>query len=146
MIIETFSLTKFIAGIYRESKNSINDQLATLDIRATESDLLLVVYDYPDQTQKMLAANLRLDPSLLARTVRHLESRQLVTRSHDQNDQRQIHIRLTPAGEKIALSIKQTLKDWWHDFFVAHPEVDETTFTEQLQLVYSGLTTHGERD
>lgn len=92
----------------------------------------------------MLAANLRLDPSLLARTVKHLEKQQLVTRSHDQNDQRQIRIRLTPAGEKIALTIKQTLKDWWHDFFVVHPEVDETIFTEQLQRVYAGMTAHSE--
>ena len=88
MIIEYFSLTKYIAGIYRESKNSINTQLKALDIRATESDLLLVVYDHPAQTQKELAANLILDPSLLARTVRQLEQRQLVTRFRDPADQR----------------------------------------------------------
>ena len=139
VIIEYFSLTKYIAGIYRESKNSINAQLKSLDIRATESDLLLVVYDHPSQTQKELAANLMLDPSLLARTVRQLEQRQLVTRFRDPTDQRSLRISLTPAGEQIATANKKTLIDWWHNFFTTHPEVNEQVFTTQLQQVYLGL-------
>ncbi|MGJ3872002.1 MarR family winged helix-turn-helix transcriptional regulator [Lactiplantibacillus plantarum] len=139
LTIEYFSLTKYIAGIYRESKNSINTQLQVLNIRATESDLLLVVYDHPAQTQKDLAASLMLDPSLLARTVRQLEQRQLVIRFRDPADQRSLRISLTPAGEQIAIAIKKTLIDWWHDFFAAHPEVNEQVFTNQLQQVYLAL-------
>ena len=80
-----------------------------------------------------------LDPSLLARTVRQLEQRQLVIRFRDPADQRSLRISLTPAGEQIVIAIKKTLIDWWYDFFAAHPEVNEQVFTNQLQQVYLAL-------
>jgi len=138
-IIEYFSLTKYIAGIYRESKNSINDQLKAVNIRATESDLVLFVYDHPGLPQKAIAESLMLDPSLLARTLHQLEERDLIVRFKDAHDQRSFRISLSPTGQQIATELKKTLKAWWHAFFADHPEIDEVGFTEQLQLVYQGL-------
>ncbi|WP_179394784.1 hypothetical protein [Lacticaseibacillus absianus] len=59
-------LNKTLAGIYRLTKGAINQQLAHLDIRATQSDLRLYSGEYPDQLQKTIATANCVDPSLLA--------------------------------------------------------------------------------
>ena len=137
---EQYQLSKYLAATYRLSKNDFNQQLAGLDVRATESDLLLFILDHPERSQREIALEMVIDPSLLARDLRDLAQRQLVTRISDAKDKRIKRITLTAAGVTLARQLQNVMDTWWTGFFNAHPEVDQTSFTTQLKLVYQSLT------
>lgn len=137
--VPLYSLSKFIAGIYRQSKTEFNQQIAGLDVRATQSDLLLFIYDNPNLVQREIAAQMVIDPSLLARDLRKLSQQKLVTRTSDTTDKRVNRINLTPAGIRAAERVKHTMISWWDSFFAQHPEIDQPVFTDQLQKVYEAL-------
>lgn len=137
---EQYQLSKYLAATYRLSKNDFNQQLAGLDVRATESDLLLFILDHPERSQREIALEMVIDPSLLARDLRDLAQRQLVTRISDVKDKRIKRITLTAAGVTLARQLQAVMDEWWTKFFTAHPEIDQTSFTTQLKLVYQALT------
>ena len=91
-------LTRHLSGIYRLTKGTINQQIAHLNVRATQSDLLLYANEYPHQTQKMIARANCVDPSLLARDLQLLEQRGWLVRTPDADDKRARRVTLTPAG------------------------------------------------
>ncbi|WP_048000770.1 MarR family winged helix-turn-helix transcriptional regulator [Lactiplantibacillus herbarum] len=130
---------KYIAGIYRQSKNEFNQQVAELDIRATEGDILLFVNDHPNVSQQRIAQEMVLDPSLVARDLRDLVARQLVTRQRDPKDGRAHLIALTPTGQQQAGEIRQVMATWWERLFEATPEADAQTTGTQLAAIYETL-------
>lgn len=130
---------KYIASIYRQSKNEFNQQVTNLDIRATEGDLLLFVDDHPQVLQKEIAQDMTLDPSLVARDLRDLVAKHLVERHPDPRDGRAHLITLTATGHEQATAIRQVMHDWWHDLFAATPEADTEIFGAQLTALYQTL-------
>lgn len=134
-----YFLNKYIASLYRRSKSAVNAHIADLDIRATIGDLMLFVYDNPGQSQKEIAQNMIIDPSLLARDLQQLENRGLLVRQVDANDRRVRRIRLTPAGKTKAVQLQKAMTAWWAHFFDTHPEIDAAAFSQALHQVYETL-------
>ncbi|VDG30405.1 MarR family winged helix-turn-helix transcriptional regulator [Lactiplantibacillus mudanjiangensis] len=130
---------KYIASIYRQSKNEFNQQVAALDIRATEGDLLLFISDHPNISQRQIAQQMVLDPSLVARDLRDLVTRQLVTRTADPHDGRAHLIALTVLGQQQANEIRQVMANWWAALFAATPKADAQTTSDQLAAIYETL-------
>ncbi|MFC6181521.1 MarR family winged helix-turn-helix transcriptional regulator [Lactiplantibacillus daowaiensis] len=138
---QPYLFNKYIASIYRQSKNEFNQQVARLDIRATEGDLLLFISDHPQVSQRAIAQEMVLDPSLVARDLRDLRTKQLVTRTPDPNDGRAQLIALTSLGQQQAIEIRQVMATWWQKLFAATPDADAAVLNTQLAAVYATLQT-----
>ncbi|AVK60951.1 transcriptional regulator [Lactobacillus sp. CBA3605] len=137
--METYNLSKLIAGIYRRSKNEFNQQISSLDMRATISDVILFINDHHGLSQKEIATAMGLDSSLLARNLKTLEQQALVSRHPNPNDHRAHQISLTTTGQTLADELRTAMTTWWTNLFNQHPEIDAATFASQLGLVFDSL-------
>lgn len=133
--MELFEFSKYIAAVYRQSKNDAKEELKELDLGSTQSDLMMFIFDHPGLTQKQLAAHMTLDASLLAKDIKVLMVKGLVERQVNPRDGRAWVISVTPAGEAMAQKLQQTLSRWWGDLFQQNPEIDSHLFGQQLKLV-----------
>lgn len=132
-------LSKYFSAIYRKSKREFNVFFEDdHNIKATQGDILMFIYEHPMLLQKEIAGQMAIDTSLMVKNLKSLESQQLVIRTKDQ-DLRANRVRLTPAGEKIAVEISRNMEQWWQSFFADIPEVDMEKFTHYLYLTYEKM-------
>jgi DNA-binding MarR family transcriptional regulator len=139
MTMSYYLLSKYIASIYRYSKNQFNRQLEQSKLGATQIDVLLFIQEHPDDSQAQIANDMFLDASLLSRDIRYLVKMGYVQRQRTSWDLRQHTINLTPSGQKIAIAVKRVMAAWWEDFFVAHSAIDPEQFETQLATAYQSL-------
>ncbi|QMU08880.1 MarR family winged helix-turn-helix transcriptional regulator [Levilactobacillus suantsaii] len=136
--------SQYIAGIYRRSKNETNRQLTALNIRATQSDLMMFIAEHPGRQQQQIAREMSVDASLLARDLTVLTQKGWVTRTPSTTDGRAKEITLTATGQRVATQLTTTMTAWWQQLMqaagVAAPELDR-----QLATVYRTLIAR-ERD
>lgn len=137
--MELFEFSRFIAAIYRQSKHDFKREIAELDVQATQSDLLMFIYDHPALTQQQIAQAMVVDPSLLARDLRVLVAKGWVQRAAHSQDRRAKVITLTTAGQQLARRLKEIMTKWWSELFVQHPEINSQVFGHQLELVRQAL-------
>jgi DNA-binding MarR family transcriptional regulator len=104
-----YLLSKYIAGVYRYSKNKVNKQLAGSKLQATQIDVLLFIQEHPDYQQSQIARNMFLDASLLSRDLRELMKLGYIEREKGRWDLRKHQIRVTTAGEKVAMALKRVM-------------------------------------
>jgi DNA-binding MarR family transcriptional regulator len=76
--------------------------LDRLDVTYPQYLVLLVLWGEDDQTVSNIGQRLYLESSTLTPLLKRLESRGLLQRSRDPSDERQVRVRLTPAGRKLA--------------------------------------------
>lgn len=137
--MQTSPLTKYLSGVYRLSKGALNQQIAKLNVRATQSYLLLFVSDHPGLTQAKIAKANSVDPSLLAKDLHILEQHGWVNREANPADKRSRLVQLTAAGAQTAAELKNLNAQWWQQFAQAHPEIDLVQLRQQLETVYNAL-------
>jgi DNA-binding MarR family transcriptional regulator len=139
-------LSKYLSGIYRITKGSINQKISGFNIRATQSDILIFINEHPGLTQKEIARANCVDPSLLARDLTLLESFGWVIRKADAKDQRKKSVTLTPSGKQLAEKLKAISQQWWQSFKASHPEVDVETFSNLSAQIYNIISSKEEHD
>lgn len=135
-----YYLSKFIAGIYRRSKNEFNKEIIDLNVRATESDLLLFIAENPNLMQQEIAIKMVIDPSLLAKDLRGLQQKGMVTRNVDVEDRRVKRITTTDKGEETVKKLQETMEQWWRKLFIKNSELDPQIFYDQLLAGYNAIT------
>ncbi|GAK30818.1 transcriptional regulator [Weissella oryzae SG25] len=135
-----FYLSKFIAGIYRQTKNDFNKEISGLNVRATESDLLLFITEHPNLSQQELSVQMVLDKSLLAKNLKILQKKELIKRCSDSSDGRIHKIVATDAGQETAIHLKMVMNEWWEKIFKDNTELDPQIFYQQLELGYNLIT------
>lgn len=64
--------------------------------------VLMVLWETDDQTVSSIGHRLMLESSTLTPLLKRMESQDLVTRVRDHEDERQVRVRLTAAGRKLA--------------------------------------------
>lgn len=131
--------SQYVAGIYRRSKNDFNRQIQELDVRATQSDLLMFIFEHPGRQQVQIAQEMSVDPSLLARDLTVLTKKGWVTRTPSSTDGRAKEISLTVAGEQLAQKLTATMAAWWRQLFAETPDLDVDALDQQLDTVYQAL-------
>lgn len=134
-----YLLSKYIASFYRHSKNQINHQINDLDIRATQGDLLLFIDEHPHLSQKQIAQEMQIDPSLLGRDLAYLEKRNVIERVNSERDSRVKEITVIITGHNNAKLVRQKMNQWWENFFKTHPEIDRDLFIKQFKLCYQAI-------
>lgn len=132
-------LTNCISGIYRHSKIDFNRRTMEASVRGTQNDLIVYLSDHPGLSQRQIAKDLCIDPSLLARDLKILTDSGYVTRQQNKADRRVNVINLSEAGAKLAKSRIAAINKWWSDLFTQNPGIDPETFWKELRTVYNKL-------
>ncbi|MDF7664600.1 MarR family transcriptional regulator [Bifidobacterium sp. ESL0745] len=132
-------LSKYIAGIYRKTKSNINHQLDSLNLRATQSDLLMFIHENPHLQQSTIAIQMGIDPSLLAKDLTVLAAQNLVVRETSQTDKRTKTISLTRSGEQMAERLTTIMDKEWQDLFATMPDFNAERFADALYDIYQAL-------
>lgn len=135
-------LSKYIAGIYRQSKIEINQKFQFLGLRATEGDLMLFLHDNPGLSQKKVATLMVLDPSLVGRDLQRLIKEKYVRRQPSPIDNRVNQVFLTDHGEQIVKELQQIIITWWSDLLSETENVNEPVISEQLSKLYETVVKH----
>jgi len=101
--------------------------------------VLLVLWEEDGLLVKEIGKRLELDSGTLTPLLKRLENQGLVARERQQNDQRQVRIRLSPTGralEKKALAVPKQLACRYGVSLSTHREA------EQLREALNGLRSH----
>lgn len=133
------NLSSCIAGIYRHARNDASRYAGDSTLRGTQGDLMVYLYDHPGLSQRQIARDLCVDPSLLARDLKALKSLGLVSREQNPADHRVNIIALTESGADIARKRIKSVNNWWIDLFKQNPDIDPETFQTELRCVYNRL-------
>lgn len=86
-----YSLAKEIVSRYRPF-------LEELDVTYPQYLVLLVLWEYRQQTVSQIGEKLHLDSGTLTPLLKRMEQKNLVTRMRDTGDERVVNILLTPEG------------------------------------------------
>ncbi|KRM77102.1 MarR family winged helix-turn-helix transcriptional regulator [Secundilactobacillus collinoides] len=130
---------KYIAGIDRMSRNDLKRALTEFDVNASQSDLLMNVFENPAEQQKDIAFSMGYDPSLLARDLKVMEHRGWITQRPDPYDKRAKVIAITPEGTKVATQIKTIKDNWWQHFFENDMTADPELMIQDLKQMYLAM-------
>jgi len=76
-------------------------RLDALDLTYPQYLVFLVLWEKDDLTVKTLGQRLFLDSGTITPLIKRLEARGLVSRHRDDDDERQVRIRLTPEGRAL---------------------------------------------
>lgn len=99
-----YAASRSITGAYREG-------LAGLGITYPQFVTLLVLWESDDITVKVLGERLHLDSGTLSPLLKRLEALGLITRHRASNDERRVHIRLTPEGHAMRTPVAEVQQD-----------------------------------
>lgn len=142
-----YLLSKYIASLYRFSKNQINHHIDGFNIQATQGDLLLFVDEHPHLAQKAIAQKMQIDPSLLGRDLVYLEKKKMVQRIPSKADSRMKEIMITKKGHQTAEDVRKGMNQWWKNFFATNVKIDGQELLKQLKLSYkTTLSTRGDHN
>jgi DNA-binding MarR family transcriptional regulator len=96
--------------LYAASKEVIKKYkpyLDKYDLTYTQYIVLMVLFEYKDINVKTLGNKLYLDSGTLTPLLKKLETKNLIVRNRNKNDERNLIVSLTSKGEKL----KESLKD-----------------------------------
>lgn len=92
-----FSLYGASMAVSRTYKPMLDD----LGLTYPQYLVLSALWENDDQTVGAIATRLALEPSTITPLVKRLEAAGLLTRQRNPADERQVNVRLTPAGEDL---------------------------------------------
>lgn len=142
-----YPLSRYIAGIYRLSKNNFNQQIAQLDIRATQSDVLLFIAEHDGLDQKSIAKQMAIAPGLVTKDLRILEKQGLINRFLNPDDSRCNQVFITDLGSELVNQLRQIMNHWWYTQLINCNKIDHpSVFIQQLQALYQKLLYSNEVD
>lgn len=106
------ALARMIGILERNRRRYINEKLQDSKLYGSMFTILLYVANHPGVGQDALTDHCYLDKTRIARLVRTLEDRKLLSRETDKNDRRKNKLYLTEAGEALLPRIRAALGEW----------------------------------
>lgn len=105
----TDSPFKSISILYRKSHIWLNNGCAQYDLTAAQAAIILIVCDFGVLTQDDITKRLRLDKSVIAKTVTKLEERGFMVRTTNAKDKRTYDIRPTEKAWDVYPFVKEQI-------------------------------------
>lgn len=105
----TDSPFKSISILYRKSHIWLNNGCAKYDLTAAQAAIILIVCDFGVLTQDDITKRLRLDKSVIAKTVTKLEERGFMVRTTNAKDKRTYDIRPTEKAREVYPFVKEQI-------------------------------------
>ncbi|GAX03937.1 MarR family transcriptional regulator [Secundilactobacillus pentosiphilus] len=103
------SIVKWLIIAGRQSSQHLGQQLARINVSASQYYYLLKIHDNPGLTQKDLIEAEFINPSNVTRAIKQLVDQGLVNRQRSAKDKRAQELELTPAGQRVYPQIKAIL-------------------------------------
>ena len=98
--------------------------IAGTALSAAEGSLLLELLAAGEVTQQQMADRLSVDKSRVSRLCAALERKHLLVRERDQNNRRNLRVRVTESGEAAAVRLRQAWRAY-HERMLAAMTPDE---------------------
>jgi MarR family transcriptional regulator, lower aerobic nicotinate degradation pathway regulator len=96
-----YRLAKLVKRARRQMTNALRERLEPMGTSLPVIQIMKRVVEEGALNQLDLARKIELEPSALCRIVVELESRRLVVRTRDPQDNRRVLVSATPAGETL---------------------------------------------
>lgn len=103
--------TPFIV-VYKQLNTFLSHELAETEITATELLYLALLYAQDARTQDEFCSAYCVDKAAAARTIQHMETKGLVTRSKDETDRRANRVCLTDKARKYEPVLQRIRREW----------------------------------
>ncbi|MCE2929257.1 MAG: MarR family transcriptional regulator [Candidatus Caenarcaniphilales bacterium] len=139
-----------ILGYLRRITRAINLNSKRL---ATENNLtspqtfsLITIYHMGPLTLAEVASKVHLSPSTMVGIIDRLEVKNLVIRERSKDDKRQVRIRITEEGKKIAKKSPLPLQEELLESLSKLPEIQQKNLSKALKLLASILDTNHSSD
>ena len=114
---KTLPVGKLITMISRGHTIYLNHHLEEYGINASQQHLLFEISHQKNINQEKIATRCNINKGAVARSIRKLEEKELVTRQIDDANRRQNIISLTDKGEETLTESINLLKKWEKEVF-----------------------------
>ena len=133
------NLERVFADTTRAYHRYIHSAFESLGLHRGQPRLLHILWEGDGFTQKQLAQSLNITPATLTRMVQNLESKQLISRKTDEQDQRITRIYLTEKGKSIQKRFIEILDTTEKRIFKGFTKKERQIFEEMLKRVQQQL-------
>lgn len=130
----TDSPFKSISILYRKSHIWLNNGCAQYDLTAAQAAIILIVCDFGVLTQDDITKRLRLDKSVIAKTVTKLEERGFMVRTTNAKDKRTYDIRPTEKAREVYPFVKEQIDLSFQRMTQNMTEKDRAEFKRLLMM------------
>lgn len=122
-----------LAETYEQVFRTSDRHIEKLGLTPAQFDVIATLGDTDGMTCKQLGEGTLITKGTLTGVVDRLEERGLVVRSRGQRDNRQVHVRLTPEGERVFQSTFQPQVDFLACHFAGMPPERQALLAELLR-------------
>ena len=89
----------------RQARKQLSQVLSTSGLIYGEFEILYILFNDQPQQPSKIGANLCCEPAAVSRLIKLLSQKNLITYEHDDNDRRQVFVRLTKSGNSKIKSV-----------------------------------------
>jgi DNA-binding MarR family transcriptional regulator len=122
-----------LAETYEQVFRTSDRHIEKLGLTPAQFDVIATLGDTDGMTCKQLGEGTLITKGTLTGVVDRLEERGLVVRSRGQRDNRQVHVRLTPEGERVFQATFQPQIDFLADHFAGMAPERQALLAELLR-------------
>lgn len=90
----------------------LNNKLKNRDLNGGQLPYLKIINKHENISQDEIAFHLQVDKGTVARTLKKLEDKQLITRTIDPENRRKYQLKITPLGEQATKELTKYDKEW----------------------------------
>lgn len=135
--IDASALTvgELIAIIARGMQIYLNHHLDDLGINATQLHLLIEISNQCDINQENISKRCNINKGAVARSIKKLEEKGLVSRQIDENNRRQNKVSLTELGEETLKGSMKILNEWEDEIILEKGYIDKELLQKVLKEI-----------
>ena len=130
----TFTTARLISKISKIQTVYFNRYLEKFNINITQLHLLFIISNNRNINQEEIANQCYINKGAVARSIKKLEDKNLITRKIDQQNRRQNKISLTCEGEKILNETNTFLNKWENEVYDKNI-IDKELLEEDLKKI-----------
>lgn len=138
--METKRFNSFTGIYYRKIQIYMKRAFKLLGVSFDEGIVLQNVLLNPGTTQDRIAETLVLDAAAVARSLKSLEGKGLLTRVVDAGNQRRKLVTITPDGEQMAQQINTAMNAWDNEIFQNTTNEDAARIVESARFLHHRAT------
>lgn len=129
----TLPVGKLITMASRGHTIYINHKLEGLNINGTQLHLLFEIAHQTNINQEKIATRCNINKGAVARSIKKLEEKQLITRQIDENNRRQNIISLTSKGKETLNEANKILNTWESEVFDNYTKEEKNRLQKDLK-------------
>ena len=128
-------LGNLISVITRGYSIYVNHHLERLGINSTQLHLLFEISNNKEINQEKIASRININKGSVARSIKKLEEKGLITREIDEKNRRQNKISLTDEGNNVLDESTSIIKGWDKEVLNNNYLINEITLKESLKEI-----------